>query len=100
MDSYADDSPAKAPDENKVAYATVEMPPVASVEKSAAPSASAQVSVSAAPAASDFEPRTQPVASDELPPMPRRDSASQSASGRPIEMPAKKKGFFARLFGR
>lgn len=116
VDSYADDSPAKAPDENKVAYATVEMPPVASVEKSAAPSASAQVSVSTAPAASDFEARTQSVASahapakaaipvsavpsDELPPMPRRDSASQSASGRPIEMPAKKKGFFARLFGR
>lgn len=115
-DSHVDDSPAKAPDENKVAYATVEMPPVASVEKSAAPSVSAQVSVSAAPAASDFEPRTQPVASahapakaaipvsavpsDELPPVPRRDSASQSASGRPIEMPAKKKGFFARLFGR
>lgn len=117
VDSYADDSPAKAPDENKVAYATVEMPPVASVEKSAAPSASAQVSVSAASSvASGSEPRTQPVASahapakaaipvsavpsDELPPMPRRDSASQSASGRPIEMPAKKKGFFARLFGR
>lgn len=117
VDSYADDSLAKAPEEDKVAYATVEMPPVASVEKSAAPSASAQVSVSAASSvASGSEPRTQPVASahapakaaipvsavpsDELPPMPRRDSASQSASGRPIEMPAKKKGFFARLFGR
>lgn len=121
-DSHVDDSPAKAPEEkkteeDKVAYATVEMPPVASVEKSAAPSASAQVSVSAAsPVASGSEPRTQPVASahapakaaipvsavpsDELPPVPRRDSASQSASGRPIEMPAKKKGFFARLFGR
>lgn len=117
VDSYADDSLAKAPEEDKVAYATVEMPPVASVEKSAAPSASAQVSVSAASSvASGSEPRTQPVASahapakaaipvsavpsDELPPMPRRDPASQSASGRPIEMPAKKKGFFARLFGR
>lgn len=112
-DSYADDSPAKAseekkPEEGKPMYATVEMPPVASVGKPAAPSASVQTSASEPcmqPVASAHAPAkaaipTSAVPSDELPPMPRRDSAAQPASGRPIEMPAKKKGFFARLFGR
>lgn len=112
-DSYADDSPAKAseekkPEEGKPMYATVEMPPVASVGKPAAPSASVQTSASEScmqPVASAHAPAkaaipTSAVPSDELPPMPRRDSAAQPASGRPIEMPAKKKGFFARLFGR
>lgn len=120
-DSKADTSPVEASEEeskeDKPAYATVEMPPVASIAQPVSSAGPKEASVSdVADAVLEPEPHAEaaPVAratpasvisasavpSDELPPMPKRGASAQPATGRSIEIPAKKKGFFARLFGR